>query len=125
LGIKGNPNFGLVRTLMVGVKSNETHQDLKGEVWFNELRIADMDNQGMAAISVDSNLADFATISATGKKLLVSVGTGPNQRSREDIQQYNIVTNVNLGKLLPPKWGINFPFNYAIGEETITQNTTL
>jgi cell surface protein SprA len=50
---------------------------------------------------------------------------GPNQRSREDIQQYNIVTNVNLGKLLPPKWGINFPFNYAIGEETITQNTTL
>jgi hypothetical protein len=35
------------------------------------------------------------------------------------------VTNVNLGKLLPPKWGINFPFNYAIGEETITQNTTL
>jgi cell surface protein SprA len=76
LGIKGNPNFGLVRTLMVGVKSNETHQDLKGEVWFNELRIADMDNQGMAAISVDSNLADFATISATGKKLLVSVGTG-------------------------------------------------
>jgi cell surface protein SprA len=45
---------------------------------------------------------------------------GPNQRSREDIQQYNIVTNVNLGKLLP-KMGINFPFNYAIGEETITQ----
>jgi cell surface protein SprA len=40
------------------------------EVWFNELRIADMDNQGgMAAIlSVDSNLADFATISATGRK---------------------------------------------------------
>jgi hypothetical protein len=33
---QGNPNFGLVRTLMVGVKSNETHQDLKGEVWFNE-----------------------------------------------------------------------------------------
>jgi hypothetical protein len=46
----------------------------------------------MAAIlSVDSNLADFATISATGRKaLLVSgLGTGPNQRNREDIQQYN------------------------------------
>ena len=36
LGIKGNPNFGLVRNLMLGVKSNETHQDIKGEVWFNE-----------------------------------------------------------------------------------------
>ena len=125
LGIKGNPNFGLVRTLMVGVKSNETHQDIKGEVWFNELRLADMDNKGgMAAVlNVDSNLADFATVSATGKMSTIGFGAleqGPNERSREDIQQYNIVTNVNLGKLLPVKWGINLPFNYGIGEEIIT-----
>ena len=69
LGIRGNPNFGLVRNLMLGVKSDETHQDIKGEVWFNELRVADMDNSGgMAAVlNVDSNLADFATVSATGR----------------------------------------------------------
>ncbi len=36
------------------------------------------------------------------------------------LKQYNIVTNLNLGKLLPPKWGINLPFNYAVGEEMIT-----
>ena len=125
LGIKGNPNFGLARTLMVGVKSNETHQDIKGEVWFNELRLADMDNQGgMAAVlNVDTNFADFATVSATGKKSTIGFGAleqGPNERSREDMQQYNIVTNVNLGKLLPLKWGINLPFNYAVGEEIIT-----
>jgi cell surface protein SprA len=74
----------------------------------------------MAAIlSVDSNLADFATISATGKALLVSVPWNRTKpKKREDIQQYNIVTNVNLNYYL--KMGINFPFNYAIGEETIT-----
>ncbi|MGO4820408.1 MULTISPECIES: cell surface protein SprA [unclassified Flavobacterium] len=125
LGIKGNPNFGMVRTLMVGVKNNDATQDIKGEVWFNELRLAEMDNQGgMAAIlNVDTNFADFATVSATGRKSTVGFGAleqGPNERSREDIQQYNIVTNVNLGKLLPNKWGINLPFNYAIGEEVIT-----
>jgi cell surface protein SprA len=125
LGIKGNPNFGLVRTLMVGLKNNDLHQDVKGEVWFNELRLADMDNKGgMAAVlNVDSNLADFATVSATGRKTTIGFGAleqGPNERSREDIQQYNIVTNLNLGKLLPKKWGINLPFNYGIGEETIT-----
>nr|WP_288834308.1 cell surface protein SprA [uncultured Flavobacterium sp.] len=124
LGIKGNPNFGLVRTLMVGIKSNEPHQKIKGEVWFNELRLAEMDNRGgMAAVlNVDTNFADFATISATGKMSTVGFGTieqGPNERSREDIQQYNIVTNLNLGKLLPNKWGINLPFNYSVGEETI------
>ncbi|MDX6183532.1 cell surface protein SprA [Flavobacterium sp. Fl-77] len=125
LGIKGNPNFGLVRNLMVGIKSNVDHKDIKGEVWFNELRLADMENKGgMAAIlNIDTNMADFATVSATGKKSTIGFGSleqGANERDREDIQQYNIVTNMNLGKLLPQKWGINLPFNYAIGEEIIT-----
>ncbi len=125
LGIRGNPNFGMIRNLMMGVKSNETHNGIKGEVWFDELRVADMDNsRGMAAVlNVDTNFADFATISATGRKSTIGFGgieQGPNERSREDIQQYNIVANFSLGKLLPPKWKINLPFNYAIGEETIT-----
>lgn len=135
LGIRGNPNFGLVRTLMLGVK-NQTNvlntpqhplnpKRLKGEVWFNELRLAGMDNKGgMAAVaSMDANLADFANISATGKMSTIGFGTleqGPNERSREDVLQYNIVTNLSLGKLLPKKWGVNLPFNYGIGEEFIT-----
>lgn len=124
LGIKGNPNFGLVRTLMVGIKNNHTDR-VRGEVWFNELRIADMNNKGgMAAVlNIDSNMADFATVSATGRMSSIGFGAleeGPNERSREDVQQYNIVTNFSLGKLLPKKWGINLPFNYAVGEETIT-----
>jgi cell surface protein SprA len=124
IGIKGNPNFGLVRTLMVGVR-NRHDQKVRGEVWFNELRLADMSNKGgMAAIlNVDTNFADFATISATGRRSTIGFGTleqGPNERSREEVLQYNLVTNFGLGKLLPKKWGINLPFNYAIGEETIT-----
>ncbi|KFF06828.1 T9SS outer membrane translocon Sov/SprA [Flavobacterium reichenbachii] len=125
LGIKGNPNFGLVRNLMVGVKSRAINKDIKGEVWFNELRLADLENKGgMAALlNVDTNLADFATVSASGRKSTIGFGSleqGANERDREDVQQYNIVTNLNLGKLLPPRWGINLPFNYAIGEEVIT-----
>jgi cell surface protein SprA len=125
IGIKGNPNFGLIRNLMMGVKSNETHQDIKGEVWFDEFRVADMDNsKGRAAVlNVDTNFADFATVSATGRTSTIGFGgieQGPNERSREDTKQYNIVTNFSLGKLLPPKWRLNLPFNYAIGEETIT-----
>lgn len=130
IGIRGNPNFGLVRTLMVGVKNNSraTSADGKrlwGEVWFNELRLAEMDNKGgmAAVVNIDGNIADFATVSATGKMSTVGFGTleqGPNERSREDMQQYNIVTNLNLGKLLPKKWGITLPFNYAVGEEKIT-----
>ncbi|WP_249215244.1 T9SS outer membrane translocon Sov/SprA [Flavobacterium psychrophilum] len=127
VGIKGNPNFGYVRTLMVGVKNPSTLANTynRGEVWFNELRLAETDNKGgMAAIaSLDTNFADFMTLSATGRMSTIGFGSleqSPNKRSREDAQQFNIVTNMNLGKLLPKKWGINLPFNYGIGEEIIT-----
>ncbi|MNK11022.1 hypothetical protein D3C87_290570 [compost metagenome] len=130
IGIRGNPNFGNVRTLMLGVK-NATAEDsppgdfVRGEVWFNELRLSDMDNQGgMAAVgSMDANFADFATVSATARMSTIGFGTieqSPNERSREDTKQYDLVTNISLGKLLPKKWGINLPFNYGVGEQIIT-----
>jgi cell surface protein SprA len=125
LGIKGNPNFGLVRTLMVGVKNKNSSDPLRGEVWFNELRMSDMDNKGgyAAIANLDAKIADFASVSATTRVSTIGFGAleqGPNDRSREDVFQYDIVTNVNLGKLLPKKWGVNLPFNYGVGEETIT-----
>ena len=124
IGIKGNPNFGLVRTIMIGVK-NRTNNVIRGEVWFNELRLSDMDNEGgyAAIANLDANVADFATVSATTRVSTIGFGgieQGPNDRSREDVFQYDIVTNINLGQLLPKKWGIRLPFNYGVGEETVT-----
>ncbi|MFN9114147.1 MAG: cell surface protein SprA, partial [Bacteroidota bacterium] len=136
IGVRGNPNFGLVRNLMVGIKNNTVDESgpngepliarpIKGEDWFNELRLAQMDNTGgMAAlVNIDTNLADCATVSATGKRSTIGFGAleqGPNERSREDVLQYNIVTNLSLGKLMPKNWRVNLPFNYSIGEEIIT-----
>jgi cell surface protein SprA len=124
VAIKGNPNFGDVRTLMVGIK-NGIRQDVCAQVWFNELRLSDMDNEGgwAAVVNMDSNIADFMDISATGRQSTTGFGTieqGPNERSREDIKQYDVVTNINLGQLLPKKWGIQLPFNYGQSEELIT-----
>jgi cell surface protein SprA len=128
--IKGNPNFGYVRTLMVGVRNgyepgDEGARHLRGEVWFNELRLSDLSSDGgmAATAAMDTNMADFLTMSATGNMSTIGFGSvdqSPNERSREDTKQYNLVTNVNLGKLLPKKAGINLPLNYSVGEETIT-----
>ncbi|WP_417942138.1 cell surface protein SprA [Flavobacterium sp. RS13.1] len=125
LGVKGSPNLGYVRTLMIGIKNSDQQQDIKGEVWFNELRLADLDNSGGMAtvVNLDTNLADFATISATGKMSTTGFGALQQtsvERSQEDLQQYSLLTNVNFGKLLPKTWGINLPFNYATSETTIT-----
>ncbi|WP_410488899.1 cell surface protein SprA [Algibacter sp. L3A6] len=126
VGIKGNPNFGDIRTLMVGVKNISSDKgDVCGAVWFNEMRLSDMDNEGgwAAVVSMDTNFADFASISATGSQSTSGFGAleqGPSQRSLEDVKQYDVVTNVNVGQLLPKKWGIQIPFNYGQSEELIT-----
>ena len=126
VAIKGNPNFGDIRVLMVGVKNpGNDGMNACGEIWFNELRLSDLDNEGgwAAVAGLDSNIADFANISATGRKSTIGFGSveqRPNERSREDVEQYDIVTNVNIGQLFPKAWGLQIPFNYGIGEELIT-----
>ena len=126
VAIKGNPNFGNVRVLMVGIKnSRQDNIDICVEAWFNELRLSDMDNEGgwATVLSMDTNIADFMNISATGRQSTAGFGTieqGPNQRSREDVKQYDVVANINIGQLLPKKWGIQIPFNYGQSEILIT-----
>jgi cell surface protein SprA len=124
IGIRGNPSFGAVRVIMLGLK-NGTNTNVCGEVWFNELRLTELNSQGgwAAVASMDVNLADFANVSAVGRRTTVGFGgleQGPSQRSLEDVTQYDIVTNFNLGQMLPPTWGIQLPFSYGIGEEFIT-----
>ncbi len=126
VAIKGNPNFGDIRVLMVGLKnSGLTGLNACGEVWYNELRLSDLENKGgwAAIMSMDTNFADFANVSATGRRSTIGFGSleqTPNERSREDVQQYDVVTNINLGQLLPKKWGVQIPFNYGQSEELIT-----
>ena len=127
VGIKGNPSFGDVRLLMLGLKNgnDEGGRTVCAEAWFNELRLSGLQNQGGWAgiINMDANLADFATVSGTARQSTIGFGNidaGPNQRNREDVKSYDVVTNVELGQLLPQKWGIKIPFNYAKGNQTIT-----
>ncbi|MDG3582581.1 cell surface protein SprA [Galbibacter pacificus] len=127
VAVKGNPSLGNIRAAMVGVKNPSTvvGDNVCGEVWFNELRLAELDNNGgwAAVAAMDLNLADFANISATGNMSTSGFGNidqTPNERSREDVRGYALNTNVNLGQLLPKQWGIQLPMNYSVSEELIT-----
>ena len=127
LAIHGNPSLGAIRTLMIGIKnpSVQLGEDLCGEVWFNELRISGIDGEGgWAAIgALDANLADFATFSANGRYSSIGFGSidqTPNQRTREELLQYDLISNVNLGQLTPANWGLQIPLSFANGETFIT-----
>lgn len=111
--VRGNPSLASVRSLMVGVK-NPTQHKVCGEVWFNELRLAELENNGgWAAVgAMDLNAADFMNMSVTGRISTVGFGTveqKPNERSREEIKQVDAMMSVNAGKLLPKKWNVQLP----------------
>ena len=125
--IKGNPTIGSIKNIMIGLKNpSQTNGDvLSGEAWFNELRLSEIDGKGgwSALASMDANLADFAKISLSGKMSTIGFGSidkSPNQRSREELKQYGLISSLNLGQLLPNKWEIQIPVSYSISEEFST-----
>ena len=125
--IRGNPSLGNIKTLMIGVKnpSSQLGDNLCGEVWFNELRLSGIEaGGGWAAIgALDVNLAELANISANGRYSSVGFGSidqTPNQRTREELLQYDVISNVNVGQLAPEKWGLQIPLSFATGETFIT-----
>jgi len=119
--IKGNPNLGNIKTIMLGIQ-NISSSSQSAEVWFNELRAAEFDNDGgwSTVVSADLNLADFANVAITGRMETVGFGGVEqrlNERVQDDTKLYDVVTNVNVGQLLPKDWGVKLPFNYSISEE--------
>tara|TARA_B100000787_G_scaffold152225_1_gene125758 strand:+ start:50377 stop:57546 length:7170 start_codon:yes stop_codon:yes gene_type:complete len=123
LRVKGNPTLAQIRTIMLGVRNNSP-LDKSAEIWFNELRSAGFDNEGgwAAVVSADGNFADVANFSMTGRMQTVGFGgveDRVSQRSLDETKEYDISTSINLGKIMPKKWGIELPMNYSIGEQFI------
>jgi len=124
IGIRGNPSLGSIRGMMLGVKNIDA-LPARGEIWFNELRLAGLENNGgwAATAALDANMADFANVTATGSRSTSGFGSidqSPTQRALEDAISYDVVTNVNVGQLFPKKWNLQLPFNYGISETLIT-----
>ena len=119
--LKGNPNLGNIKTIMLGVQ-NVSNTLQSGEIWFNELRASEFDNDGgwSAVVNADLNLADFANVAVTGRMETIGFGGVEqrlNERTQNDTRLYDVVTNVNVGQLLPKEWAVQVPFNYSISEE--------
>lgn len=123
--IMGNPNLGEVKGFLVGIenKRGDAATTICAEVWINELRLSGLDEKGgWAAVGrMDLQLADLGTITVSAAARSAGFGTieqRVNERSREYFNQFDIATNLQLGKLLPKKAGIEIPF-YASYSQTV------
>ena len=124
--VKGNPDLGLVKSMMIGVRNrSKTGMPLCAEVWINELRVNGFDEQGggAALARADIKVADLGRVTLSGNYTGIGYGTIEQriqQRSREAIFQYDVTTNVELGKFFPKKLGLKVPMTYQLSNKTRT-----
>jgi cell surface protein SprA len=122
--IMGNPNLGEVKGMLLGVENSNNLTPACGEVWYNELRLSQIDEHGgWAALGrIDANLADLGTISISANTHTNGFGTleqRVTERYKESFFQFDAAANLELGKLLPKKAGLSIPL-YASISQTIS-----
>jgi cell surface protein SprA len=111
--IFGDPNLGEVRGILIGVE-NAKNPNACGEIWVNELRLTSINEVGAyaAMARLDMTLADLGTITASVATHTAGFGTleqRVNERYRDNLVQFDVATNLELGKLLPKKAAISIP----------------
>ena len=121
VSIMGNPTLGEVKVMMIGVR-NLSGEMKSGEVWVNELRLKEYNNEGgwAAQGALNIQLSDVGTINATGKMVTDGFGgleDGVAERSQDDYKTYSFTANVELGKFFPDKAKVTAPLYYSITQE--------
>ena len=124
ISIIGNPSLGEVKTMVVGVR-NLSPALKSGEVWINELRLREANNEGGWAASGAMNvqLSDLGSVNMTGRYITDGFGGLEQtvmQRSTETEKSYSVTANVELGKLFPDKAQVSAPLYYSYTKESIS-----
>ncbi len=122
VSVSGNPNMSSVRTIMIGVRnprrgSNPNIDDgmpKTGEIWLNELRLTNFDEGGGWAANgrASARLADFGNVTFAGSTSTPGFGSieqKVNERSREQIIQYDVSSNFEMGKVFKEEAGVSIP----------------
>ena len=125
--VVGLPNLGAVNTIMLGVrnpkKTSNTPTDPDdgqakcADIWFDELRLTDFNQKGGWAAMTRANitLADLGNLTLAGNISTPNFGSleqNFNTTSLATTMEYDVATNLELGKFLGQKSGIHIPMHF-------------
>lgn len=128
--VMGVPQISGLKTIMIGIRNPQNDEDNPwpddgavacAEIWVNELRLSDyFESGGWAGNSrVTAKLADLGNVALAGSFNTFGFGSiekKPIDRSRANNTSYSLISNLELGKFFPKKWGIALPLYYEFGE---------
>jgi len=121
--VMGLPDVGNLRVMMVGIKNNSNSPKCF-ETWFNELRVKEIANKGGYATlaNVQMQLADFGQLNVGGTIRTIGFGDVDkklNDRSLSTNLNYDIASNLELGKFFPKKAGVSIPMYIGYSESYV------
>lgn len=134
--VKGNPNLSQMRTIMIGVRNPKKDgvemnpwavddgTSKCTEVWVNELRLTDFNQDGgwAALARVNTTLADLGTLSVAGNystPFWGSIDKRVSERQRDTRYGVDVSANLEMGKFLPQESGVKVPLYVGYSEQII------
>ncbi|MCP4311872.1 MAG: cell surface protein SprA, partial [Bacteroidetes bacterium] len=128
--VLGSPTVSDIKILMIGVRNPKKSgvvemEPLCAEIWVNELRLTDFNKQGgwAATATLQAQLADFGQVTVAGMHSsagFAALDSKINDVNLESITQFDVSTDLQLGKFFPEKAGVRIPMHFDYSETHIT-----
>ena len=120
--VLGNPTLEEVSTIMIGVRNSGQHE-ASGEVWVNELRLSQFNEQGGVAAMANAALAvsDIAQVNVAGRLETAGYGSIESNvldRNVDNFYQLSVSAALEGGRLFPEKAKIQMPLYVSYSNET-------
>lgn len=121
VSVLGNPSLAEVKTIMIGIRNN-ARSTKSAEIWVNELRLSDFNEEGgwAAQGSMDLQLSDVGSVNLTGHIETAGFGgleQSVSQRRLDNYYQYQITTQFELGRFLPSVLKLSAPVYFSYSKE--------
>jgi cell surface protein SprA len=121
--VMGNPTISEIKVIMIGIRNN-SQGNKSAEVWFDELRLTEFNEDGGWAGNANLflGLSDLASVNLVGRKETAGFGSidqGIMDRNIDDKQYFSISTQIELGKFFPEN-KVKFPLYFSYSEDVVS-----
>ena len=123
--VLGNPTLESVESIMIGVRNANSHEERCAEIWVNELRMSEFNEQGGVAAMANAalSISDIAQLNVAGRLETAGYGSIESnvlQRNMDNNYQVQVSAALEAGRLFPEQAKLQIPLYVAYTNQTIS-----